>query len=56
MITKRLPALHDLGAMDVLCLDKTGTLTKDRPSVHRALDAEGRDDAEVLRWATVNTW
>ena len=31
VIVKRLPALHDLGAVDVLCLDKTGTLTQDRP-------------------------
>ncbi|NEE16907.1 magnesium-translocating P-type ATPase, partial [Streptomyces sp. SID7499] len=33
VIVKRLPALHDLGAVDVLCLDKTGTLTEDRPVV-----------------------
>ncbi|MGA6152350.1 magnesium-translocating P-type ATPase [Stenotrophomonas sp. NPDC087984] len=56
VIVKRLPALHDLGAMDVLCLDKTGTLTEDRPVVHRALDADGQNDAEVLRWAAVNAW
>lgn len=51
VIVKRLPALHDLGAVDVLCLDKTGTLTQDRPVLHRALDAWGRPDTEVLRWA-----
>ncbi|MEW2489067.1 magnesium-translocating P-type ATPase [Streptomyces sp. NPDC048411] len=56
VIVKRLPALHDLGAVDVLCLDKTGTLTQDRPVVHRALDAEGHDAPEVLRWAAVNAW
>jgi P-type Mg2+ transporter len=56
VIVKRLPALHDLGAVDVLCLDKTGTLTQDRPVVHRALDAHGRDDPAVLRWAAVNAW
>lgn len=56
VIVKRLPALHDLGAVDVLCLDKTGTLTQDRPVVHRALDAAGRDDPDVLRWAAVNSW
>ncbi|MET7488716.1 magnesium-translocating P-type ATPase [Streptomyces sp. NPDC005538] len=56
VIVKRLPALHDLGAVDVLCLDKTGTLTQDRPALDRALDPDGRDDPEVLRWAAVNAW
>ncbi|MEU2435504.1 magnesium-translocating P-type ATPase [Streptomyces rubradiris] len=56
VIVKRLPALHDLGAMDVLCLDKTGTLTRDRPVVDRSLGADGRDDPKVLRWAAVNAW
>lgn len=56
VIVRRLPALHDLGAMDVLCVDKTGTLTQDRPVVHRALDATGHDDPEVLRWAAAAAW
>ncbi|MEU9347705.1 magnesium-translocating P-type ATPase [Streptomyces sp. NPDC048278] len=56
VIVKRLPALHDIGAMDVLCLDKTGTLTQDRPLVDRALGPDGRDDPDVLNWAAVNAW
>ncbi|MEV6318094.1 magnesium-translocating P-type ATPase [Streptomyces sp. NPDC051776] len=56
VLVRRLPALHDLGAVDVLCLDKTGTLTRDRPAVHRALDGQGREDPEVLHWAAVNAW
>ncbi|AWI29638.1 cation-translocating P-type ATPase [Streptomyces tirandamycinicus] len=56
VLVRRLPALHDLGAVDVLCLDKTGTLTQDRPTVDGALDAEGRHDPEVLHWAAVNAW
>ncbi|MFJ2442511.1 MULTISPECIES: magnesium-translocating P-type ATPase [unclassified Streptomyces] len=56
VIVKRLPALHDLGAVDVLMLDKTGTLTQDRPVVARATDALGNPDPEVLRWAAVNAW
>ncbi|MCI3271621.1 HAD-IC family P-type ATPase [Streptomyces cylindrosporus] len=56
VIVKRLPALHDLGAVDVLCVDKTGTLTEDRPVVVRSLDAAGHDDPDVLRWAAVGAW
>lgn len=56
VIVKRLPALHDLGAVDVLCVDKTGTLTQDRPAVARSLDPAGRDDPDVLHWAAVHTW
>lgn len=54
VIVKRLPALHDLGAIDVLCLDKTGTLTQDRPVVDRSLDRAGNSDPQALHWAAVN--
>ncbi|MFD7711181.1 magnesium-translocating P-type ATPase [Streptomyces sp. NPDC059786] len=56
VIVRRLPALHDIGAADVLCLDKTGTLTQDRPVVDRALGPDGSDAADVLHWAAVNAW
>ncbi|WP_198168081.1 magnesium-translocating P-type ATPase [Herbidospora yilanensis] len=56
VIVRRLPALHDLGAIDVLCTDKTGTLTQDHPEVERAVDADGRPDPRVLRWAAVNSF
>ncbi|WP_436318581.1 magnesium-translocating P-type ATPase [Streptomyces nodosus] len=56
VIVKRLPALHDLGAVDVLCIDKTGTLTQDRPVVARALDGAGEDAPGVLRWAAAGAW
>lgn len=47
-------ALHDLGPIDVLCLDKTGTLTQDRPVVERSLNGAGRPDPEVPHWGAVN--
>ncbi|MGK5546752.1 HAD-IC family P-type ATPase [Streptomyces sp. URMC 127] len=53
VIVRRLPALYDLGAVDVLCVDKTGTLTQDRPVFDRAVGPEGRDDPAVLHWAAV---
>ncbi|MEU6770494.1 HAD-IC family P-type ATPase [Streptomyces sp. NPDC046759] len=56
VVVRRLPALHDLGAIDVLCVDKTGTLTQDRPVAARSLGPDGDDDPEVLRWAAVGAW
>lgn len=56
VVVRRLPALHDLGAVDVLCLDKTGTLTQDRPVVERALGPDGLTDPDVLRLAATAAW
>lgn len=55
VIVRWLPALHNVGAIDVLCTDKTGTLTCDRPVLDSSLDAFGRPDPEVLHWAAVNS-
>ncbi|MEV5241403.1 magnesium-translocating P-type ATPase [Streptomyces cinnamoneus] len=54
VVVRRLPALHDLGAVDVLCVDKTGTLTEDRPVLVLGEDGDGRADPGVLHWAAVN--
>ncbi|MGW4407976.1 magnesium-translocating P-type ATPase [Nonomuraea sp. NPDC004702] len=56
VIVKRLPALHDVGAIDVLCMDKTGTLTRDRPVLSGSVGPDGKPDPEVLRWAAVNSF
>jgi Mg2+-importing ATPase len=55
VVVKRLSAIHDLGAMDVLCTDKTGTLTEARISLAGAFDAEGRDDPEIARLMCANS-
>jgi Mg2+-importing ATPase len=55
VLVKRLAAIHDLGSMDVLCTDKTGTLTEARIRLERYLDAEGRDSARVLELAHLNS-
>ena len=54
VIVRRLDAIEDVGAMTVLCTDKTGTLTAGAVRLDRALDLEGRDDPEVLRLAALN--
>ena len=56
VIVKRLDAISDLGAIDVLCCDKTGTLTEDRVVLERHLNVLGEDDVEVLRAAFMNSF
>jgi Mg2+-importing ATPase len=56
VIVKRLNAIQNFGAMDVLCTDKTGTLTHDRIVLERHLDVRFRDDVQVLRYAYLNSY
>jgi P-type Mg2+ transporter len=56
MIVKRLSAIQDLGSMDVLCTDKTGTLTEAEIRLERHVDAEGRPSDRVLELAYFNSF
>ena len=56
VIVKRLDAIQNFGAMDVLCTDKTGTLTQDRIFLSRHLDAFGNDSDAVLEYAYLNSY
>jgi len=56
VIVKRLNAIQNIGAMDVLCTDKTGTLTMDKIILERHLNVFGKDDDEVLKWAYLNSY
>ncbi|OEJ35947.1 magnesium-translocating P-type ATPase [Streptomyces subrutilus] len=55
VVVKRLNAIQNLGAMDVLCTDKTGTLTEDRIVLDRYLDVHGDADDEVLEYGYLNS-
>ncbi|MCX7602611.1 MAG: magnesium-translocating P-type ATPase, partial [Bryobacteraceae bacterium] len=56
VIVKRLPSIQDFGAMDVLCSDKTGTLTLGRVILERHLDVLGRESEKVLQLAYLNSY
>ncbi|WP_141057993.1 magnesium-translocating P-type ATPase [Stenotrophomonas rhizophila] len=55
VIVKRLDAIQNFGAMDVLCTDKTGTLTQDRIALERHTDVYGNDSQDVLAFAYLNS-
>ena len=55
VIVKRLNAIQNFGAMDVLCTDKTGTLTQDRIILKRHLDIRGEESERVLQYAYLNS-
>lgn len=56
VIVKRLEAIHNFGAMDVLCTDKTGTLTQDRIVLERHTNAWGEASNRVLQLAYLNSF
>ena len=55
-IVKNLNSIQNFGAMDVLCTDKTGTLTQDQVVLEYHLDLNGKDDMRVLRHAYLNSY
>jgi Mg2+-importing ATPase len=55
VIVKRLDAIQNFGAMDVLCTDKTGTLTQDKIALARHVDAFGQASDDVLSFAFLNS-
>lgn len=55
VVVKRLNAIQNFGAMDILCTDKTGTLTQDRIILEQHLDIYGAVDPNVLKLAWINS-
>ncbi len=56
VIVKRLNAIQNFGAIDVLCTDKTGTLTQDRVILERHTDIYGDENEKVLEFAWLNSY
>jgi Mg2+-importing ATPase len=56
LIVKRLSAIQDLGSMDILCTDKTGTLTEAKIGLERHVDADGQASERVLELAYFNSF
>lgn len=55
-IVKNLNSIQNFGAMDILCTDKTGTLTQDRVVLEYHWNVNGEDDTRVLRHAYLNSY
>ncbi len=55
VIVKKLAALHNFGSIDVLCTDKTGTLTEDRITLMKCVDGEGKESEEVFFWGYLSS-
>lgn len=56
VIVKRLNSIQNIGAMNILCTDKTGTLTMDKIVLEKHLNVDGVEDDEVLKWAYLNSF
>jgi len=56
VIVKRLNSIQNFGAADVLCTDKTGTLTQGKIVLERHLDVNGRDSVRVLHYGYMNSY
>ncbi|WP_312693999.1 magnesium-translocating P-type ATPase [Caproiciproducens sp.] len=55
-VVKHLNSIQNFGAMDVLCTDKTGTLTRDEIIIERHLNVQGKEDLRVLKHAYLNSY
>ncbi len=56
VIVKHLSSIQNFGAMDVLCCDKTGTLTQDKVILEKYVDLEGKESEKVLNYAYLNSF
>jgi len=55
-IVKKLDSIQNFGAMNILCTDKTGTLTEDKIVLEKYLNINGEEDIEILKYAFLNSY
>lgn len=55
-IVKKLDSIQNFGAMNILCTDKTGTLTEDKIVLEKYLDVDGNEDISILKQAFLNSY
>ena len=55
-IVKKLDSIQSLGGMNILCTDKTGTLTEDKIVLEKYLDIQGNEDTRILKHAFINSY
>lgn len=56
VIVKKLAAIENFGGMDLLCVDKTGTLTQGKMGLTKAVNMQGTEDAKVAFWGYLNAF
>ena len=55
-LVKNIQSIQNLGAIDVLCTDKTGTLTEDKIVLQKYINVEGNEDLSILEYAFLNSY
>ena len=55
-LVKNIQSIQNLGAIDILCTDKTGTLTQDKITLQKYINVLGNEDMNVLKYAYLNSY
>lgn len=55
-LVKRIESIQNLGAIDILCTDKTGTLTEDKITLQKYIDTSGNENINILNYAYLNSY